>query len=468
MLPRLLAGMLVLACLLSLVAHAQETDADAATPLAGSEMPGIEDFLPAYPLSVGDTIVVTYYTPSRTQYRVTIDGNGTIVIPPAGRVEVIGLTIEEASALLEQELAPYYRSVVVAIDLFKLSPVRVFVFGATDKAGVYTLKGGTTMMEFLQQLKMKSWGQYRQIHHFRFTSFFLGNEGAPGSGSSGFLLGTGQAERSRTAATGAPATEQLSAEELQELVNDEEAFFSFARLRGAEVTVIDPTDFVALGELKRKNFLLRDGDIIYFQRPGVSVTVVGTTRPGVYEVLPEEGLLEILKRAGEVMPENDLAHTVIERVGPGGELAFQIVGLDRYYFSQEEPPLIPLANGDRVKVFPHNQFVAVLGAVNQAGRLPYDPTFGIFDYIAAAGGNADGSRMSKIMVARGAWRGDGSFELARSFIVNADDYAAGHITELPAILPGDVIYVPVRDELAKRDIASILANLTISALALFK
>jgi protein involved in polysaccharide export with SLBB domain len=127
-----------------------------------------------------------------------------------------------------------------------------------------------------------------------------------------------------------------------------------------------------------------------------------------------------------------------------------------------------LANGDRIKVFPRETFVTVLGAVNEAGRYEYNPGSGVMEYIALAGGNSEEADMGGIQVVRGKWRPGGAFEVAASFEVNADAYAAGRQTDVPPILPGDVIYVPLRDVLAKRDIASILTSFTISALALFK
>lgn len=425
------------------------------TPI--SEVPGIEDFLPAYPLSVGDMLTIRLYTPTQRTVRATIDGNGMIVVPPVGRIAVLGLTIEGASVRLEEELSPYYKSVTVTVDVYRLSSVKVFVFGATTRAGVYALRGGTTIVDFLQQLQLASWGEHRRIQHYRLASFFLGREEEV---ESGFLLGAKE--------SGAEEPAVLDEEEIVRFAGGASAILEIMESGNAQVTLIDPTDFVALGQLKSKNFLLRDGDIVYFPRPEKTVNVYGSTRPGDYEVLPGEGLLEVLFRAGEVMPEKDLAHTVIERMDENGQLLFQIVELDKYYFSKEEPRLIPLTNGDRIKIFPRDSHVTVLGAVNDAGRYSYNPGSGIMEYIALAGGNTQEADMGGILVVRGKWRPGGAYEVAASFTVNARDYAAGRKTEVPPIMPGDVIYLPVRDVLMKRDIASIITSLTISALALFK
>ncbi len=415
-------------------------------------VPGLEDFLPAYPLSVGDIINVNIYTPTLVTVKSTVDRNGKVVVPPAGRVNILGLTIEEAATAIEDALKPFYNQVTVAIDIYRLSNVKVFVFGATDRAGVYTMKGGTTMLEFLQQLKMKSWGQYRQIHHYRFTSFFLDSEDE-GLASLDF---------------GAPADSAEPAEEILAPDVRESAMLTLVERYNAKDTLVDPTVFVAQGELKSKNFLLRDGDIIYFKLPDKAVTVVGTTRPGVYEVLPGEGLLDIMRAAGEATPENDLRDTVIERMGDDGTLAYQIVDLDKYYFSEAAPPEIPLNNGDRVKVIPYDQSVTVIGAVNAAGRIPFDAEFSVLDYIAAAGGGRADAQREKIFIVRGSWRPGGAFEMRESIMVNGDEYVGGKLMQLPPVYPGDVIFVPTKDELAKRDLASILTNVTMSALAIFK
>lgn len=425
-----------------------------------SDIPGIEDFLPAYPLSVGDTLSITLFTPSQTAYMATIDGNGEVVVPPVGRIALIGLTVEEAAVQLEKELSPYYRSVTVTVNVLRLAGVKVFVFGATEHAGVYTLQGGTTVVDFLQRLPLDSWGEHRRIHHCRLDSFFLGGQNARRDGGKDFLLGTRESDIEKL---DTPDEVDIAA-----LAGSESAILEIMESGSARVKVIDPTDFVAMGELKSKNFLLRDGDIIYFPRPEKTVLVYGSTRPGDYEILPGEGLMEVLFRAGEVMPERDLAHTVIERMDENGQLLFQIVELDRYYFANEEPSPIPLVNGDRIKIFPRDAHVTVLGAVNSAGRFAYNPGSGILEYVAQAGGNTPNANMGGILVVRGKWRPGGAYEVAASFEVNAHDFAKGKQSEVPPILPGDVIYLPERDTLAKRDIASIITSFTISALALFK
>lgn len=454
-LSALLARLTVLLLsLLLLVAAAggEESGAAGDTELAA----GLEDFLPAYPLSVGDVVYVKEYTPTLRGVRATIDGNGFIVVPPLGRVRVLGLTLEEAAERIETQLSPYYKSITVTMELVRLSLVRVFVCGATDKAGVYRLRGGTTALEFLQQLRLPSWGQNRRIHHFRFTSFFLGREDERGGKESGFLL------RSQS------EPQEDVAEAVGSSLGDSVKLLELVKRAGAETTVIDPTDFVAEGELKSKNFLLRDGDVIYFPPPGRSVEVSGTTRPGVYEVLPDEGLLEVLHRAGDVAPEKDLEHTVIERRDEKGRLAFMVVDLDKYYFASGEHKRIPLENGDRIKVFPRAQFVTVIGAVRTAGRFLYEPNLSVAEYLALAGGIEAEANTGKVFLARGRWGAGGSFETEATYKINLDDYLAGRGGDIPQIAPGDVLFVPLRDELKKRDITDALTSLTISALALFK
>jgi protein involved in polysaccharide export with SLBB domain len=452
-----LAVLLLVLLMSGFGAAAQTTGGGAETGADGAGLAaGLEDFLPAYPLSVGDVVFVKEYTPTYQGIRATIDGNGDIVVPPLGRVQVLGLTLEEAAERIERELAPYYKSITVTLELVRLSAVRVFVFGTTDKAGVFTLKGGTTALEFLQQLKLPSWGQNRRIHHFRFTSFFLGREGELGGKNSGFRLNS------------QPEAEEEISHEIASSLGSSVKLLKLVEQTGAETTVIDPTDFVAEGELKSKNFLLRDGDVIYFPPPGKSVEVFGTMRPGVYEVLPDEGLLEVMHRAGDVAPEKNLARTVIERLGEEGGLAFVIVDLDKYYFSTEEGKKIPLENGDRIKLFPREQFVTIIGAVNAAGRYPFEPDLSVSEYLALAGGIQPEAHTGKVFLARGRWNAAGSFETTATFEINLDDFIAGRGGTIPPVMPGDVLFVPQRDQLRKRDIVGAITSLTISALALFK
>src|SRR4030042_5102451 len=100
------------------------------------------------------------------------------------------------------------------------------------------------MLEFLQQLRLTSWGQYRQIHHYRFTSFFLGREEQVHARENGFLL-DGQDKSTENDEAGADSTDALREADVLHLIGDEETFFALVRLQNAEDTIVDPTDFVA-------------------------------------------------------------------------------------------------------------------------------------------------------------------------------------------------------------------------------
>ena len=100
---------------------------------------------------------------------------------------------------------------------------------------LYTLRGGTTVVDFLQRLPLGSWGEHRRIHHCRLDSFFLGCESAGNKKGRSFLLGTSE--------SGIEAQDAPDEMDLAGLAGSESAILEVMASDSARVKIIDPTDF---------------------------------------------------------------------------------------------------------------------------------------------------------------------------------------------------------------------------------
>ncbi len=87
------------------------------------------------------------------------DSRRTTFVCPDGKIyydllpglDVWGLTLTETKALLERELAAYYRRPQVAVNLREAESKRVWVLGRLNKCGAFPLTGPMTVIEAISQ-----------------------------------------------------------------------------------------------------------------------------------------------------------------------------------------------------------------------------------------------------------------------------------------------------------------------------
>ena len=138
-------------------------------------------------------------------------------------------------------------------------------------------------------------------------------------------------------------------------------------------------------------------------------------------------VLSLIDRAGGIRAPGDLTRSYISR-RVAGKAETELIPLDldallvRRDFSADKPVQI----GDMVVIPPMQYGIRVEGAVNRAGVYPYNPKFGISEYIAHAGGRTRSAR-----------------DLDEARLVNADGKTRGFSSTLKPS-PGDAIVIPER------------------------
>src|SRR5579859_6167033 len=80
---------------------------------------------------------------------VRIDSNGNIQVPPAGRVHVGGLTVEQSEVELNKVLSVYIRHPEVSVTVRELRSQPVSILGAVNTPGVHQIQGHKTLLEML-------------------------------------------------------------------------------------------------------------------------------------------------------------------------------------------------------------------------------------------------------------------------------------------------------------------------------
>ena len=94
---------------------------------------------------------------------VTIDGNGTIILPKIYKVYVSGLTLDELNKLLDQEYSKYVKFPNVQSQIRIYRPLKILIEGEVENPGLYVLEGYTVLATSQElPLEFKSFNQVAQ------------------------------------------------------------------------------------------------------------------------------------------------------------------------------------------------------------------------------------------------------------------------------------------------------------------
>lgn len=108
-------------------------------PRNETSQPPISD---PYLLGPGDTIQVNVFEEeqfSGENARQRILADGSITLPLVGAISVAGLTLEEASQVITQELSSLIKRPIVNVRLVNARPVRVTIVGEVQRPGTYAV-----------------------------------------------------------------------------------------------------------------------------------------------------------------------------------------------------------------------------------------------------------------------------------------------------------------------------------------
>lgn len=97
-------------------------------------------------------------------------------------------------------------------------------------------------------------------------------------------------------------------------------------------------------------------------------------------------VLSLINRAGGIKAPGDLQRSYISRPRDGGRPEQIPINLDSLLVKRDFSADRTIAMGDTIVVPPMQYSIRVEGAVARAGQYPFNPQFGIVDYVAHAGG----------------------------------------------------------------------------------
>lgn len=189
-----------------------------------------------YILDGGDKLEVQLVGQVNKEHKVYVNRDGNVNIPDVGMVNVMGLNLQEARSLILKKVQEVFVGVNAYVSLTEMRDLNVLVVGSVNNPGMYTVSGGSTPLSLISASGgVNQNGSYRKISHKR-KNKLLQN--------------------------------------------------------------IDLYEILVNGNLTF-DYQLRSGDVLVVHPKLSEVRVSGSfANPGIYEVLPEESLVEILKVAG--------------------------------------------------------------------------------------------------------------------------------------------------------------------------
>lgn len=107
-----------------------------------------------YVLGPDDKLLLDVYGINISQQNLTVGAEGTVYVKYAGPVQVNGLTIEEASKVINTKLSKFYPAIAsgqtkVVLSLTNIRAIKIMVLGAVKKPGTYNISSLATLFNAL-------------------------------------------------------------------------------------------------------------------------------------------------------------------------------------------------------------------------------------------------------------------------------------------------------------------------------
>lgn len=312
----------------------------------------------AYPLGPGDELVLTLWGDDQMALTLAVTREGFVTLPEVGQVSVAGLNLEEARARVRAALARVYSGLrstdghattFLSLSTGRLRTIQVFLLGQVVRPGGYTLSSVSRVLNALY-------------------------------------------------AAGGPSRAG-SLREVRILRGNKLAF------------TVDLYDII-LGGAAQSMPRLENGDVIFVPSAERRVTLAGPVRrTGIYELKPGEQLRELLRIAGGLQPEADVARAQIDRVVPPSQrdsLRGQgrvAIDVDLRSVMVEGGADAPMFDGDSLTVFrvPDRRAntVAINGrGITKPGVYEFRPGMRVSDLIQSAGGVTPDAYLDRAQVTR--------------------------------------------------------------------
>lgn len=335
----------------------------------------------AYTLGPGDVIAIGIFNVPEYSGSQRVLADGSLNLPMVGRVNVSGLTLEEAGSAIANAYGSELRYSEVNVVLEAPRPLRVAIAGEVTRPGLYTLTPeGNAQFPTVAQALQTAGGvtQAADLHQVQLRR-----------------------------ANGSQPVQTVTLD-LWALLNNGEVRQDLA-LRDGDAIVISETSTVNIAETNQ----LSASNLASNRDQAMTVAVVGEIfRPGAYEFGSGENqsnsrttVTQVVQTAGGIKPSADIRRIQVRRLTRSG--AEQLIDLDFWQLLQEgdlsqdlvlqqgDTVIIPVATESTPReiaqltsanLSPEQVSVNVVGEVERPGSLQVSPNTTLNQAVLAAGG----------------------------------------------------------------------------------
>lgn len=104
-----------------------------------------------YRLGIGDQLIVQLFGKENEQYTLQVGRNGDVNFPKLGSINLMGLTFEDARALIKTRVAQQLIGVEAVVSMGRLRAIGIFMAGEVRVPGAYSVSALTTVTQALFQ-----------------------------------------------------------------------------------------------------------------------------------------------------------------------------------------------------------------------------------------------------------------------------------------------------------------------------
>lgn len=371
----------------------------------------------SYRLGVGDRLLIDIYGDSEASYDVTVDRNGTILVPTAGAINVGGMQLEAAKGVIVSKLRGLYGSIggrtQCAVRLASVRPVSVSVMGEVYLPGTYTvsatatlfnvlyLSGGPSTAGSMRDIQLLRGGKI--VAHLDVYDFLIKGSGDcnPGLRDGDIVLVPPYQKRVKV---GGPFKrsgwfEAKEGETVEDLINFAGGFGALAHSTHLGLFRIGTHNQEFIDVAKNHNLQLMNGDSLTVGsitdlRVDNAVSVIGAVfAEGDYQY--EEGLTlgGLIRQAGGLKENAFLTRCVIQRLKD--DYTLEVLSYDLRQLPDSSaiggPGDLPLRNGDAITINSINEMrdqrlVTISGAIRQPGDYEWCDNMTLGDLIVLSHG----------------------------------------------------------------------------------
>ena len=384
---------------------------------------------PNYVLGPGDQLLIDVFGASQQSYDLTINPEGSILIPNVGVVRVGGSSVSAASSRIKSALTQIYSGLAAGntfleVRLGNIKTVNVMLAGELNKPGNYALPSFASPLNALFAAGGPNEnGSFRHVQVYRdnklLTEFDVYDFITKGDLSSTITLRDNDVIivppiRARVEITGPVRREGLfevkSGESLEQVLNFAGGFGSEAyrerltvsRKTGKERKVED------VDQSEYNSFLPQDGDEIRVgmiqNRFANRVQVTGALmRPGVFALEEGMGIKDLIQKAEGLREDAFLNRATLYRTRPDFSLEIVTVNIGAVVRGEEEDILL---QKEDVLTIPsiyelrEEYYVKISGEVNNPGSYTFGEKMTVADIVLRAGGFKESASASQIEIAR--------------------------------------------------------------------